>query len=194
MARVRDVPIEDVPETLRPLYARFSGEYGPFGNQVRVMAHRPPALAHLMGMLLELSDEALLSKRYLEIALVAVSQLNACRYCITHHTPRLAEQGLPAATAAAILEPECPGLDVVDLLVRDFAVAVTLTPQRIPDALFARLKDHFSDAQIVELTLRTALCGFFNRFNDVLQIAIEPDALRDLLATGGTLADLPAGS
>jgi uncharacterized peroxidase-related enzyme len=191
MARVRDVPIEEVPAALRPLYARFSDAYGPFGNQVRVMAHRPPALAHLMGMLLDLSAEALLPKRHLEIALVAVSTLNACRYCITHHMPRLVEQGLPAATAAAILEPDCPGLDALDRLVRDFAVAVTLTPQRVPDPMFAALKEHFSDAQIVELTLRTALCGFFNRFNDVLQIEIEADALSDLLSTGGTLADLP---
>jgi len=60
MARVRDVPIEEVPAALRPLYARFSGAYGPFGNWVRVMVHRPPSLAHLMGMLLELADEALL--------------------------------------------------------------------------------------------------------------------------------------
>ncbi|MEM7021307.1 MAG: carboxymuconolactone decarboxylase family protein [Pseudomonadota bacterium] len=187
MARVRDVPLEEVPPALRPLYERFSGSYGPFANQVGVMAHRPPALAHLMGMLLELSDEALLPKRYLEIALVAVSKLNACRYCVTHHTPRLVEEGLSAATAEAILEPHCPGLDQIDLLVRDFSVAVTLTPQRIPDAMFARLKEHFDDAQIVELTLRTALCGFFNRFNDVLQIDIEPQALRDLLAAGGSI-------
>jgi alkylhydroperoxidase family enzyme len=100
---------------------------------------------------------------------------------------------LPAATAAAILEPDCPGLDPVDLLVRDFAIAVTQAPLRVPDVMFAALKEHFSDAQIVELTLRAALCGFFNRFNDVLQIEIEPDALRDLLSTGGTLADLPEG-
>jgi uncharacterized peroxidase-related enzyme len=192
MARVRDVALEEVPPDLRPLYERFSSDYGPFANQVRVIAHRPPALAHLMGMLLELAGEALLPKRYLEIALVATSKLNACRYCVAHHTPRLVDQGLPAATAAAILEPDCPGLEEVDRLVRDFAVAVTLTPQRIPDAMFARLKEHFDDAQIVELTLRTALCGFFNRFNDALQIEIEPDALRDLLTSGGALADLPA--
>ena len=30
--------------------------------------------------------------------------------------------------------------------------------------------------QIVELTLRIALCGFFNRFNDSLMIDAEPDA------------------
>ena len=39
--------------------------------------------------------------------------------------------------------------------------------------IFDRLKQHFSEEQIVELTLRIALCGFFNRFNDALQIQIE---------------------
>ncbi|MEM7212938.1 MAG: carboxymuconolactone decarboxylase family protein, partial [Pseudomonadota bacterium] len=142
---------------------------------------------------LELSEEALLPKRYLEIALVAVSKLNECRYCVAHHTPRLVDQGLPAATAAAILEPDCPGLDETDRLVRDFAVAVTLHPQRIPEKMFERLKQRFDHPQLVELTLRTALCGFFNRFNDALQIEIEPDALRDLLASGGKIEDLPQG-
>jgi hypothetical protein len=43
-------------------------------------------------------------------------------------------------------------------------------PGRIRDATFARLHQHFSEAQIVELTLRIALAGFYNRFNDALQI------------------------
>jgi alkylhydroperoxidase family enzyme len=52
-------------------------------------------------------------------------------------------------------------------------VAATERPGRLPDALFARLRRQFGEAQIVELTLRIALCGFFNRFNDALQIDNE---------------------
>ncbi len=63
MARVRDVTINEVPEDVRPTYRRFAGEYGPFLNQVKVFAHRPPAVKHLMGLLLELAAEALLPKR-----------------------------------------------------------------------------------------------------------------------------------
>ena len=63
MARVRDIPIDEVPADVRPVYERFARDYGPFLNQVRVFAHRPPALRHLMGMLLEFADEALLPKR-----------------------------------------------------------------------------------------------------------------------------------
>ena len=191
MARVRDVEIDEVPEEVRPTYERFAQEYGPFLNQVKVFAHRPPALKHIMGLLLDLADEALLDKRYLEIALVVVSKLNECDYCVAHHTPRLVEQGLPAETVAKILEPDCPGLDEVDLLVRDYAVEVTTASNRMRDAIFERLRAHFSEAEIVELTLRTALCGFFNRFNDALQIGMEEGVIEDMLAKGGRREDLP---
>jgi hypothetical protein len=36
--------------------------------------------------------------------------------------------------------------------------------------VFERLRLHVREAQIVELTLRIALAGFFNRFNEALQI------------------------
>ncbi|MDX1433879.1 MAG: carboxymuconolactone decarboxylase family protein [Gammaproteobacteria bacterium] len=191
MARVRDVSIDEVPASVRPVYRRFAAAYGPFLNQVRVFAHRPPALAHLMGLLLDLADEGLLAKRHLEIALVTVSRLNECEYCVAHHAPRLIAEGLDADTTARILEPDCPGLDRVERLVRDYAVQVTLDARRVSDAQFAALREHFSEAQLVELTLRIALCGFFNRFNDAMRIELEDDAApapaaRDARAGAGT--------
>ena len=191
MARVRDIEIDEVPEDIRPTYRRFADAYGPFLNQVKVFAHRPPAVKHLMGLLLELGDEALLPKRYLEIVLVVVSKLNECRYCVAHHAPRLVDQGLAPETVANILAPDCPGLDEVDKLVRDYAVQVTTKPQYLRDAIFERLRQHFTEAEIVELTLRTALCGFFNRFNDALQIGMEDGVIEDMLSRGGKREDLP---
>jgi len=192
MARVRDIGIDEVPAELQPIYRRYAEEYGPFLNQVKVFAHRPPALKHIMGLLLDLADEAVLPKRYLEIALVAVSKLNECSYCVAHHVPRLVEQGIGPDAAARILEPKVPGFDDLDHLVRDYAVQVTTNSNRMRDAIFEELKRHFSEEQIVELTLRTALCGFFNRFNDALQIGMEDGVVEDLLAAGADPADLPA--
>ena len=194
MARVRDLAIDQVPEDVCPIYERFSAEYGPFLNQVKVFAHRPPALKHIMGLLLDLADDVVLPKRTLEIALVVVSKLNECAYCVAHHTPRLVDQGLAPETVAAILEPDCPGLDDDDRLVRDFALQVTTRPQSMRDAMFARLGEHFSEEQIVELTLRTALCGFFNRFNDALQIGIEDGVIEDMLSRGSAADELPAAA
>ena len=46
-----------------------------------------------------------------------------------------------------------------------------------------RLREHFSEAQIVELTLRITLCGFFNKFNDALQVEEEEAEAIERLAT-----------
>lgn len=191
MARVRDIGIDEVPEEVRPIYERYARDYGPFLNQVKVFAHRPPALKHIMGLLLDLADEAILDKRYLEIALVTVSKLNECRYCVAHHAPRAIEQGLAAESIANVLEETVPGFDDIDHLVRDYAVAVTNNWNTIRDQMFTNLREHFSEEQIVELTLRTALCGFFNRFNDSLQIGMEEGVLEDMLSMGGRMEDLP---
>lgn len=189
MARVRDVAAHEVPGDARLVYERFSRDYGPFLNQVKVFAQRPPVLKHIMGLLLDLADEALLPKRYLEIALVVVSKLNECSYCVAHHTPRLVDQGLPPDTVARILDADCPGLDPIDRLVRDYAVQVTTRPNRIPDGMFTELKRHFTEAQVVELTVRTALCGFFNRVNDALQIETEDGVIDPTLDKSGRRED-----
>ena len=83
------------------------------------------------------------------------------------------------------------GLDEVDRLVRDYSVEVTERFQYIRDKMFEELRRHFSEEQIVELTLRIALCGFFNRFNDALMIGMEDGVVTDMLAAGGTEAELP---
>jgi AhpD family alkylhydroperoxidase len=183
MARVRSIEPDELPADLAAIYREFAGRYGPFRNQVAVFAHVPPALRHLMAMLLELRAAATLPKRTLELAIVTVSKLNACDYCVAHHTPFLAVEGVSAAGVDRLLDYRGhPELDACDKLVVEYAIAAWNNPGRIPDALFARLRQYFSEAQIVELTLRITLCGFFNKFNDALQIDEEPDALERLEA------------
>jgi len=139
MARVRDVELNELPADIQPIYRKFAGEYGPFLNQVRVFAHRPPAVKHIMGLLLTLSEEQIRPKRYLEIALVVVSKLNECRYCVAHHTPRAIEHGLSAQAVSSILEPHVEGFDEIDMLVRDYAVQVTNSAGTMRDQIFALL-------------------------------------------------------
>ncbi len=186
MARVRSIPSSELPSDLADVYERFAGGYGPFRNQVAVFAHVPAALSHLMPMLMELREAKTLPKRHLEIAIVVVSKLNECHYCVAHHKPFLAVEGLSPRAIDDILDPANPELDEVDRLVVEYATAAWEAPNRIRDGLFERLRQHFTEAQIVELTLRTTLCGFFNRFNDALQIEEEAEAQEKLasLAAG----------
>jgi uncharacterized peroxidase-related enzyme len=173
MSRVSIKTKADLPAELQPLWDKMT-TYGAFENQAGVMAHRPPIFKHIWSLLVDLADEAVVSKRYLELALVTVSLLNKCTYCVSHHAPKLAIQGVSEEGAERLLDyKDHPELDDVDRLVVEYAIAVTNNSNRTRDEVFTRLREHFSEAQIVELTWRIALCGAFNRFNDILQFDIE---------------------
>ncbi len=175
MARVRDIDADELPPDAAAIYRRYVEEYGPFANQVSVLAHVPPAVRHLPAMLMELRVAATLPRRYLELAIVAVSKRNACHYCVGHHVPMLAVEGVPADAVAQIPDRvDHPALTDLDRLVIAYSVAVNDDPHRIRDAMHADLRRSFDESQIVELTLRIALTGFFNKFSEALGIEEEP--------------------
>lgn len=169
MPRVTPLASTALPAALAEVYQRFTS-YGPFADQAAVLAHVPPALDHLCRMLMELKSRQAVPWRYIELAIVVVSKLNACAYCVASHSPVLEVQGMSAAAVAQLPGTDHPDLGEIDRLVIEYAIRVTQDSRRIRDGVFERLRLHFSEAQIVELTLRIALAGFFNRFNDALQI------------------------
>jgi alkylhydroperoxidase family enzyme len=54
-----------------------------------------------------------------------------------------------------------------------YAEAMTITGHKVTDALFARLRTHLSEAQVVELTAAVALENFRSKFNVALGIEAQ---------------------
>ena len=55
----------------------------------------------------------------------------------------------------------------------DYAERMTITGQKVDDALFGQLKRHYNEAQIVELTAAIALEDFRSKFNPALGIEAQ---------------------
>lgn len=147
-----------------------------FGNQVRALAHNPALLKSLFGVYEAFAAEPSIDRKLTELGILIVSRVNACRYCVQHHAPLAHGAGLKTAQLQAIQNDAWSdrGLwsDEEWLVVR-YAEALASVPQRVNDALFAELKKHFSDRQIVDLTMRLALCAAWNKFNDALGLDTE---------------------
>ncbi|HUE30531.1 MAG TPA: hypothetical protein VMR79_06635 [Verrucomicrobiae bacterium] len=73
---------------------------------------------------------------------------------------------LPRYQASAVFSP-------LEELVLDYAVAMTRTPVEVPDALFARLREHFGEAQLVELTAAIAWENYRARFDHAFGIEAQ---------------------
>ena len=55
----------------------------------------------------------------------------------------------------------------------DYAEKMTITGEKVTDELHARLRTHFTEAQIVELTAAVALENFRSKFNPALGIEAQ---------------------
>jgi alkylhydroperoxidase family enzyme len=97
--------------------------------------------------------------------------LTACEYCIDLGSQIARRSGL---SDAELLElhayRESPLFSDLEKLVLDYAVGMSRTPADVSDELFAELRPHFDDAQLVELTHVIALENLRGRFNRALGV------------------------
>jgi len=55
----------------------------------------------------------------------------------------------------------------------EYAERVTITDQIVDDALFSRLKQHYTEGQIVELTAAIAFENYRSKFNPALGVGAQ---------------------
>lgn len=172
MPRISEIDLDSLPQPLLDVLEerrRATGE----PTWQKVMGHRPRQLGHILDLMGSFAKDSPLPKRLRELIVVAVSKANECSHCVGRHSTRLHDTGLPHPVIDAILEPDCPGLTDDERAVRDYVVALTADPNRVRDAVFDGLRAHFDEAQIVEITLLATLAGFFNAFNNVMQVELD---------------------
>jgi alkylhydroperoxidase family enzyme len=63
-----------------------------------------------------------------------------------------------------------PAFDETERAAIDLAVAMAKTPTEIPSELTARLREHFDEAQLVELAATIAWENYLARFNRVFGV------------------------
>jgi uncharacterized peroxidase-related enzyme len=184
LTRVRLLEKREADASLAPLYDRADAVSqgstlpGPtlFGNQVRALAHNPALLKSLFGVYEAFAAEPSIDRKLSELGILVVSRVNACQYCVQHHAPLAHGAGLTTAQLQALQDDAWsdPKLwSKQEWLVVRYAEALAAVPQRVSDKLFAELKEQFSERQIVDLTMRLALCAAWNKFNDALGLDTE---------------------
>lgn len=68
---------------------------------------------------------------------------------------------------------ESPLFDERERVALAYAEAMTITGHKVTDELFAAVRRHFSEAEIVELTAAVALENFRSKFNVALGIEAQ---------------------
>lgn len=138
---------------------------------IEIYAHTPRLLFGY-GMLEQSSAaKPRVSEHLRSLVVLKSAVMQGCAFCqdIGSHEARRA-----SVSDAQILDlyryRESEHFDQAERLALDLAVGMTLTPVQVSDELMASLREHFDDAQLVELVHMVALENLRSRFNAAFAI------------------------
>lgn len=174
MARVSLIDEQDHPE-LSELIARIRGARGGrLLNIYRMMLHSPSIAGAWLDFNSTVRFRSDVDGQTRELSVMRVAMLNGVDYIVRAHAPVYAiQEGLTAAQVDALVnwsesklfsDRHRALLAYVDAMTRDIEV---------PDTVFARLRQHYGERQVVELTV---LIGVYNMHTRVLKaLRIDPE-------------------
>lgn len=173
---------EDAQPEAQALFGHCEKLMGRVANAVRVAAHSPKAAQPLVGFLvaaLRYEVTGVLDLRIKTLVILKTSMLNGCSYCIGHNTALGRSIGFEDNEIEAI-EGDYQGSDLftpAEKAAMAWAEYLTERTYRQHPEAMPELKKHFTEAQIVEITMVSGFFNFWNRFVDGLQVDLEPERM-----------------
>jgi len=178
MTRISALPPGDSLE-LTDAFAVYERSLGFVPNSVLIMQRRPKMVAALSQLAASVWDpNSTVDVGFKRLLAHVASRAHGCQYCMAH-----------TAGAAMRLGVEPDKLDQLwsyrtsllytpaERVALDFALAAGSVPNAVDDELFDRMKQHWSEDDIVEITGVIALFGFMNRWNDTMATPLEQEPL-----------------
>ena len=162
------IPIQGVDPAQNELLASLEAKTKQPNAFFRVMAHRPDVLRTFVPFYGAIAGAGTVERRLKELVYLACSYSNHCAFCTAAHTAGARKAGIAddelRALEAGDAQPFSAAERAAIAYARDLTRTATAAESR--EALFA----HFTEEQIVEITLVAALANFTNRFNNGLRI------------------------
>ncbi len=171
MARIEAVSEWEAGPLGRFAYRLSRRRFGEVAEPLTVMAHHPKLLLGygLFELVFERSN--LVDKRLKSLAVLKAAAMVGCEFCTDIGSALSAAEGITEEQLRELPDFEQSGaFSLLEKLVLAYAVAMTRT---LTDELFAALREHFDEAQLVELTAAIALENYRARFDHAFGIGSQ---------------------
>jgi AhpD family alkylhydroperoxidase len=149
--------------------------YGSPLEPTRVIAHHKPLMIGygVVSLCLERFSRRV-ERRHKYLGMLRSSQLTGCEWCMDFGSKLAQDSGIDGDTLGDLSGwRDSERFDELDRLVLEYSECMTRTPVEVSDELFAQLREHFDERQIVELTMAIGLENLYSRTNWAFGIESE---------------------
>lgn len=189
MTRIEPQPIDAHPE-LAEQFATFERILGFVPNSLLTMQRRPAIVRAFEALTDAVMDpDGVVDPGLKRLAAHVASLAAGCQYCQAHSLVAAGLHGVSEEKLAAIWDyRDSPLYSDAERVALDFALAAGSVPNAVTDDHFDRLREFWTEDQIVEILAAVCLYAFLNRWNDTMGTELEAPARRlgeRVLARGG---------
>ena len=174
---------DDAPGRLRSrpggLYARYARWYvrRAYGGEmapIDAYLHHKPLLFGYSAFETAVERVGRVDDRLKYLGEMKAAGMAGCEWCMDFGSNLSLESGVTEQQLIDLPRfRESDAYDEVEKLVIELAEGMTSTPAHVPEELVDRLKEHFDDAQLVELTNAIAIENLRARFNHALGFEVQ---------------------
>lgn len=176
MPNIAPLRREDLPD-FEPLFVAVENSLGFVPNSYFTMGHRPEILRAFSRLAAEvLSPTGTVPSPLKQLVALVASASSGCRYCQAHTAASAGRMGVEPEKVASVFDFEGNSLfSEAERAALSMARDAAIVPNASTTDHFVALKQHFNDAQVVELVSVVSLFGWLNRWNDTMATELEEE-------------------
>ena len=171
--RVPMVDPDAEPAELRPVFDQLRQTRGRVPGMYRTLAHQPAVLAAHRAYFHAALDTGVLPRPFKEIIAYKVAALRGSAYSMGSHRSYAVKHGVAAEILEAVDRSDYSALSEKDRAAFDLAEAIVHNRGQVPEQIFVRLHQHYSPAEIVELTTLVGIMELASTLSAVFEL--KPD-------------------
>lgn len=172
--RLSPLPL-DHDASLQDNFAITAKNLGFVPNSMLIMQRRPEITKAYAALSASIwGPSSLVDIGFKRLLAHVVSRSTGCMYCMAHTAGGAMHLGVSEEKLHAVWEYQTSSLySPAERIALTVAVASACVPNAVTDEMFAEMRQHWSEEQIVEIVATISMFGFLNRFNDTMATPLE---------------------
>ncbi|MBM4073022.1 MAG: carboxymuconolactone decarboxylase family protein [Planctomycetes bacterium] len=173
MAQLQPLPRDELLKI--KAFAAIAEIMGFVSNSLLTMGRKPELLQAFSALNVQVFGPGRVDERLKWLIGFVSSNAAGCRYCQAHTSELAHGSGVAIDKIRAAFEYETsPLFNAAERAALRLAHHASLVPNLSTSEHFDDLKQHYGEAEIVEIVAVIAMFGFLNRWNDTMGTQLEP--------------------
>ena len=146
-------------------------------NIFKVFGHTPELGTVFTDLIMTILKDGEIDWITKELIILKATHRNACKYCVVQHETLSKRLGISEEKIQDIGDDrykKSPHFTDAEKALMDLTVQIGVDANNVPEELWGRLKQHFTEPQIVEAVFTITIYIAVSKFGDALGVELEP--------------------